>query len=1020
MTAPFEISVICPVLIGRTPQLDLLDRSIAKALSGHGQTVLIAGEAGIGKSRLTAEAGARFRAHQAASDQLEARILTGRCFEPDRVLPYAPLLDVLRADLARRPPVEIATLFGPDGAALARLLPEIAELLPSSTPHPPIAPEQDQRQLALALARCFTRLGAHPGDAGWSARLLIIEDLHWSDEASLEVLLALARHVPAQPMLVLLTYRSDEVRPELAAFLAALDRERLGAEIHVPRLSIGDVDAHIRTIFAMQRAVRAEFLGAIYAVTEGNPFFIEETLKSLIAVGDIAPSNDTWDTTSFSELRLPRSVQLAVQRRLDQVSSDAREVLRLAAVAGRRFDFDLLRALTGHDEAALVRLIKQLINAQLVVEESADVFAFRHALTRTAVEADLLARERRALHRVIAEELERRYADTRDKHLADLAEHFFAGEVWASALEYAQRAGEQAQALFAPRAARTQFDRAIEAAQRLGQPASFALYRARGHTHDVLGDFEAALQDYTQALTVARAVADRAAEWQSLLALGFLWSGRDFAQTGAYFQRALEVAHALGDHATIGHSLNRLGNWHMMVEQPIEARQQHEAALRIFDTLKDRHGLAETLDLLGTTSMSAGDPLQGVDYYERAISLFRALNDQQGATSALTMLALCGDQYLANTYMAAETDRTTISLGHVEEALRIARAVDWRAAEALALAVQGQVLSTAGAYGRALEAMQTSLQIAIEIDHQQWQIYAHLMLGALHLDLLATPQAQEHFEQARRRAQAVGSLYWLRTVTSFLASACLLQGEHDRAETLLQEVLEPDTPALTMAQRHAWCARAELALVRKNPVQALDILDRLFAAAPNAAPGHEHTIPRLAILRSNALLALGSTVEAEALLRAVLATAQQRGIWSMQWRALVRLTALYRVQGRREEAEAAGAAARARVADLAASLADETLRATFTRAVDALLPRIPPPSPRRAAQQAYDGLTAREREVATLIARGLSNRALADALVLSERTIAKHVENILSKLGVASRTQIATWAVERGLTRREP
>ncbi len=676
--------------------------------------------------------------------------------------------------------------------------------------------------------------------------------------------------------------------------------------------------------------------------------------------------------------------------------------------------------MTNHDEAALVRLIKQLINAQLVVEESADVFAFRHALTRTAVEADLLARERRALHRVIAEALERRYAAASDHHLADLAEHFFAGEVWARALEYAQRAGEQAHALFAPRAARTQFDRAIQAAQRLGQPASFALYRARGHAHHVLGDFEAALDDYTQALAAARTVADRAAEWQSLLGLGFLWSERDFTQTGAYFRRALAVAYAIGDQATIGHSLNRLGNWHMMVEQPIEARQQHEAALHIFELLNDRHGLAETLDLLGTTSMSAGDPLQGVGYYERAISIFRALNDQQGAASALTMLALCGDHYLANTYMAAATDRTAISLGHVEEALTIARAVDWRSAEALALAVQGQVLSTAGAYGRALEAMRTSLQIAIAIDHQQWQIYAQLMLGALHLDLLATAQAQEHFEQARGRAQAVGSLYWLRTVTSFLASACILQGDHARAETLLQEVLEPDTPAITMAQRHAWCARAEVALVQKNPAQALAILDRVFAAAPNVAPGHEHTIPRLAILRSNALVALGRTAEAEALLRATLATAQQRGIFSMQWRILMRLAALEYAQGRREEAEAAGAAVRALVADLAASLADETVRATFTHAVDVLLPRIPPPSPRRAAKQAYDGLTAREREVATLIARGLSNRALADALVLSERTIAKHVENILSKLGVASRTQIATWAVERGLTRREP
>jgi tetratricopeptide (TPR) repeat protein len=118
------------------------------------------------------------------------------------------------------------------------------------------------------------------------------------------------------------------------------------------------------------------------------------------------------------------------------------------------------------------------------------------------------------------------------------------------------------------------------------------------------------------------------------------------------------------------------------------------------------------------------------------------------------------DQYLSNTYMAADTDRTSLSLGYVEEALAVARAIDWRSAEALALAVQGQVLSTLGAYGRALEAMRASLRLATEIAHQQLQIYAHLMLGALHLDLLAIVQAQEHFERARMLAQAVGSLYW--------------------------------------------------------------------------------------------------------------------------------------------------------------------------------------------------------------------------------------------------------------------
>src|SRR5579859_6809019 len=153
-----------------------------------------------------------------------------------------------------------------------------------------------------------------------------------------------------------------------------------------------------------------------------------------------------------------------------------------------------------------------------------------------------------------------------------------------------------------------------------------------------------------------------------------------------------------------------------------------------------------------------------------------------------------------------------------------------------------------GAYGRALDALQTSLRIGIEIEHAQWQLYAHLMLGALFADLLSLAPAYQHFEQALAHAQEIGSLYWRRTAASFWASACVLRGDLDHAQALLTGVIEPDMPALTMAQRHAWCAEAELALRRNNPGHAQLLLDRLYAAAPNVVPGEEHMIPRMAVL----------------------------------------------------------------------------------------------------------------------------------------------------------------------------
>jgi predicted ATPase len=197
-----------------------------------------------------------------------------------------------------------------------------------------------------------------------------------------------------------------------------------------------------RSVFTVLPLTQGDLLDALYALTEGNPFLVEELLKSLIEAGDIVYEHGYWQRKEAGEWHIPRSVQDAVDLRTAQLSEGARQVLSLAAVAGRHFDFALLQALTKHDEAQLLRLLKELIAAQLLVEESAERFAFRHALTRQAVTAQLLGRERKALRRTIAETLEHLYASSIEAHSADLAYHFFEAGAWEQALLYGQRAGE--------------------------------------------------------------------------------------------------------------------------------------------------------------------------------------------------------------------------------------------------------------------------------------------------------------------------------------------------------------------------------------------------------------------------------------------------------------------------------------------------------------------------------------------------------------------------------------------------
>ena len=199
-----------------------------------------------------------------------------------------------------------------------------------------------------------------------------------------------------------------------------------------------------------------------------------------------------------------------MQRRAARLSPPARETLSLAAVAGRRFDFRLLQWLTGYPGTELLSVVKELIGYQLIVEETDERFAFRHALTRQAIYGELLARERKALHHRVASTLEQLAQTTGelDAYTADLGYHSAAAGIWDRALVHASRAGERAQAMHAPRAAVDHFSRALDAARELRIEPPFDLLRRRGLAYEHLGEFDLALGDLESALNQAQASGD--------------------------------------------------------------------------------------------------------------------------------------------------------------------------------------------------------------------------------------------------------------------------------------------------------------------------------------------------------------------------------------------------------------------------------------------------------------------------------------------------------------------------------
>lgn len=977
------------VFVGRRAELEALETRLRAAGEGHGSTMLLNGEAGVGKSRLVAEVS--LRAEQ---------ILRGLCFETDSTLPFAPVVDLLRGLLSSLPADEAAAMVAPYHREIAHLLPELAPAgeFPATLA---VDSEWDKRRLFHALDELIASV------ARAAPLLVVVEDLHWGDDTSLEYCLHLARRVERLPILLLFTYRMDEVQPALASMLAALDRERLAAEISLSPLTIDEVDTLLRAIFEQPHPIRMDFLRAIYALTEGNAFFVEEIVGALVSSGDIYRTAGRWDRKALSDLRIPRSVHHAVIRRTDGLSPEAGRLLRVAAVAGQRFSFTVLLEVMSLQEQDLIDAVRELIGANVIVEESADRFRFRHALIRQAVYDDLLARERNWMHRTLGETIEALHAGQGDMPLADLSYHFHAAEAWEKAGQYAPLAGRRAQDLYAPRAAIEHFTRALDAAHHLLISPDPDLQRQRGLAHATLGEFDLALSDLEMTLDFARSSGDRTAEWQALFDLGCLWLGYDYGKAGGYFESALLVARETGDRGQIASTLLQLGNWQVNTERPSDAERSLTDALQTFEEIGDRHAIAGTLDLLGIAADMAGDLCRMREFLERAIEQYQALGDRRGLSSALaTLTNVAGlPVFNAAAIPASMAEINVIEL--IDEALAIAREIDWRSGEAFATLGIGIHYTHIGRFREAANALAEGLRIAMEIKHNEWLTIGHYGQGELYLGVLAVAEARACLERALDVAQASGSLHFYHLVTGSLASACIAAGDIEAAADVLGAA-ESALPMETVGQRRVWLARAELAAVRGMPDDAVTIIDRILAGAPNV--NEQGDIPHAARLRGEALLALGRTEEAEAALQGAAAEAARHSMRSLLWQVQRSLGMVYQSCGREHDALLAFERARAVTDELASTIDDAAVRSNFLERASAMLPA---PSTGDAAVRVQ--LTPREQDVVILVADGLSNRAIAEALFVSERTVETHVSNALNKLGFNSRTQIATWAVENGL-----
>jgi DNA-binding SARP family transcriptional activator len=423
-------------LIGRRHELDLLLGRVEGALANRGGTILIAGEAGIGKSRLLEELASRAR-------ESGMRVLRGRCWEAGGAPAYWPWVEALRGYVSARDPAALRDELGPRAAELATILPELRSPGGDERPLPPQDADAARFRLFDALASFLTETAAD------EPLMVVLDDLHAADEPSLSLLHFLAGRISSARLVVVGAYRDTELGPDtaLAATLAELAREGSAGQLTLRGLTEAEVGSLIESRAGARAPERS--VAAIHRGTEGNPLFVSEVARLLSSEGqlDLAGAGD-------AALPIPPSVREVIGRRLRLLSNDCRETLALASVLGREFEFGPLAQVSERTDEELLDSLEEALGALVIAEVpgAPDRFRFAHVLIRDTLYRELVGPRRVRFHRDVGEALETLYADDPDPHLAELAHHFAAAGTAADpakAVEYARRAGDRAIRLLA-------------------------------------------------------------------------------------------------------------------------------------------------------------------------------------------------------------------------------------------------------------------------------------------------------------------------------------------------------------------------------------------------------------------------------------------------------------------------------------------------------------------------------------------------------------------------------------------
>jgi len=875
-------------LVGRDREMEILRRAVDETLDGRGRMVALIGEAGLGKSRLLDETRAYWDTRRPGivlKDEDVRRIWeVWRCVSYDTTRPYAQYRRMLStiARIADTDPPEVVR------EKLARTVePEAPEWL---EPHMRVwrslfgvtEPGEDPLEgeaFRGAIMDLVPRSTRHFGD---EPRLLVFEDLHWCDDASMDLLIETARVIDDLPSLLVFAFRPDADAPSarLRGWLRTEYPDR-STELSLTPLSDEESGELIRELLPERSG---SFRARILHRTQGNPLFVEELAAAIRVEG----SGDT----------IPATLQASITARLDTLDEEVRSTLQLASVIGRSFEEPVLGAVAG-DGTELRGRLDTLERAGLIerTEESAGPeYAFHHSLTQEAAYETILLRDRRALHLRVGTAMERLYANRPEEFAPLLAHHFHQAGDHERTLRYARLAGDHAARLYANADAVTHYGAAIEAARQLADDNELLehLYPRRGRALELSGRYDEAEENYEEMQARAEASGDRAAELQAMMSLTTLLTTPtpkfDVTEGRRASHQTVALARELGDRDAESKALWNLMNLNVYGGgDNAEAVDVGERSLALARELDAREQVAFTLTDIWRVYTAVGDLAAARESLDEARSIWREVGN----------LPMLGETLASSATLSRLTGNDEDALALGREGRSVAESIGNLWGQSHASMSFFEVYLDRGELGTAIDMMRDAIDLGERAGLLAPQVRTRSTLAVTYAYLDDRESAREtsrlSLDVATERLPSARA--W---ALASIAEIHLLASELDEADAALADsnVELSSEPLRSEASVLVPLVRGRVANARGDHDRGVEIADAVLDRLHHAGirPFTEDAL----LLKGRALAALERTSEAERALREARSAAEALRHHRILWEILV---ALGRLVGDEERAQ---------------------------------------------------------------------------------------------------------------------